>query len=81
MLVFAGKIQQLQAAWHLDRVCKTRGCEFIINTSDNLCGLLAASLPVMVLAKHLPDAFVYHPHTRCCESVLTGAVHPESCAC
>ncbi len=26
--------------WHLDRTGRTRGCEFIINTSDNLCGLL-----------------------------------------
>jgi len=33
----AGAIQQQQSAWHLNRVCKTRGCQFIINTSDNLC--------------------------------------------
>lgn len=37
-----GKIQQEQAAWFLDQVCAVKGCEFIINTSDNFYALVGA---------------------------------------
>ena len=47
----AGAIQQQQSAWHLNRVCKTRGCQFIINTSDNLCAREAGNLLPMTASE------------------------------
>ena len=67
----AGKIQQLQAAWHLDRTCRTRGCEFIINTSDNLCArccrCITAMAPASVGGNALTACTV---HTHCAQMRL-----------